>query len=484
MDNRRFFRQAMMLTLAAGLLASCSKDNAGVPEPDDLIEIVPGATYSRVDGTTPGESLTGPLDNSNLEDMTFAFARGDQSHPVLPQYSYSAEHIVATYKELEEEGKARLQLSPAQYYSVSGTKTEMQGWYPPIAHTLVSGGYPMVTFTIDGSQDVMVSNVLEGTINDLGIDGPNLFVFEHMLTQFQLQVTAESEIAAQQWGKVTAINLLGESDSYMYALLYSPAGIFSGSASLSVHLPQEEVVIASGATTPAGKIMVKPRSISWNEDVKFEITTTNGKKEVSLYEQFQGTELEGTKFEAGKAYLITLNFLQGEITIKLTPAEWEAAEGLENVDLAENQPYVISDKNYIVSRNMFGDAEGWTVRDEKWTTTPTSESETSVPVILEVETSNLTEDATLDHVGCPEGWRIPTKTELELIAKYKDKLTKEFTGGDGSSEPLAIKGTYWSGTEDASGARYYVDMETGESGTATKEDNETHHVRCVRDVEM
>ena len=473
MDNRRFFRQAMMLTLAAGLLASCSKeDNAGAPEPEQDLPIASTIALSRSEG-----DVEGPVTSFMLEKLPLYFTREDdmgRNNLVYPE-----EAIRATCSDLQDE-IATVNFNPVQYYLRDGNNTQMQGWYPAGVYSLDDEGFPQVEFTFTGKEDIIVSDVLEGNKSDLGLD--ELFTFSHVLTQLKFQVTAESEIAAQQWGAVTGITIVDESNSYTYYLIDPASGDFgNGGNDIAVLLPQSQVNIVYGSTNASGIAMVEPRTISARNTMKLIVTTTQKgeSEEINLNDHISGHE-----FKEGEAYDLTLNFLQGEITIKLTPADWEAAEGPENVDLAENQPYVISDKNYIVSRNMFGDAEGWTVRDEKWTETPTSENEISVPVILEVETSNLTDDATLDHVGCPEGWRIPTKTELELIAKYKDKLTKEFTGGDGSSEPLAIKGTYWSGTEDASGARYYVDMETGESGTATEGDGQTHHVRCVRDVEM
>ena len=479
MDYRRFIRQAMMLTLTTGLLASCSKDNnVGEPEADELIEIIPSAAYTQDDGSiSNANSIIGPVDNSMLENLTFAFARRDQSHPVLPQYSYSSEHILATYNESLEENKAELQLSPKQYYLTGGLNTEMQGWYPPIEHIITSNEYPTVTFNFDGHQDILISNVLTGNVENIGINNPKLFTFQHQLTQLQFQVTTESEIAAQQWGKVTNISLTGESDTYMYVMLNSPTGAFSGTEGIfNITLPQNGIEITTNEITPAGNIMIKPREISIANDININITTTNDNTTLKLSEQINSEELK-----AGNAYKVTLNFLQGEITIKLTPADWEAAEGPENVDLAENQSYVISDMNYIFSRNMFGDAEGWIIRDETWTTTPTAESETSIPVILEVATENLTNNATLDHIDdCPEGWRMPSKTELELIQKYKSKLTKEYSSGS----YIPIEGFYWSGTQNAAGATYYIDMATGEFGTASEEDGEIHHIRCVRDVEM
>lgn len=462
-----------MLTLAAGLLASCSKeDNAGAPEPEQDLPIASTIALSRSEG-----DVEGPVTSFMLEKLPLYFTRMDDMGD--GDYISSDQVIGASCSNLQDE-IATVNFNPAQYYLRNGNNTRMQGWYPAGVYSLDGDGYPQVEFTFTGKEDIIVSDVLTGSKSDLGLN--ELFTFSHVLTQLKFQVTAESEIAAQQWGAVTGITIKDEKNSYSYFLIDPARGSFgSGRNDIAVLLPQAQVNVVYGSTNASGIAMVQPRTITARNTMILIVSTTQKgeSEEIDLSEYVDGHE-----FKEGEAYDLTLNFLQGEITIKLTPAEWEAAEGPENVDLAENQPYVISDKNYIVNRNMFGDAEGWTVRDEKWTTTPTSENEISVPVILEVETNNIIDGATLENVGCPDGWRVPSKTELELIAKYKDKLTKEFTGGDGSSKYIAIEGAYWSGTEDASGARYYVDMETGKSGTATKEDNETHHVRCVRDVEM
>ena len=485
MDYRRFIRQAMMLTLTTGLLASCSKDNnVGEPEADELIEIIPSAAYTQDDGSiSNANSIIGPVDNSMLENLTFAFARRDQSHPVLPQYSYSSEHILATYNESLEENKAELQLSPKQYYLTGGLNTEMQGWYPPIEHIITSNEYPTVTFNFDGHQDILISNVLTGNVENIGINNPKLFTFQHQLTQLQFQVTTESEIAAQQWGKVTNISLTGESDTYMYVMLNSPTGAFSGTEGIfNITLPQNGIEITTNEITPAGNIMIKPREISIANDININITTTNDNTTLKLSEQINSEELK-----AGNAYKVTLNFLQGEITIKLTPADWEAAEGPENVDLAENQSYVISDMNYIVSRNMFGDAATWTVRpndtESTWTAWDDSQrdpEEVSVPAILEIQESDAS-DATYENAitacnALGNGWRLPTSTELELIYLYNNQLA------------TPLQGIYWSATAIGAGETeiskaYTVNMENGEIDSAA-DATQPHHVRCVRDVEM
>ena len=479
MDYRRFFRQAMMLTITTGLLASCSKDNnVGEPEADALIEIIPGAAYTRVDNssTSPNGTITGPVDNSMLKDLTFYFTRADEAG--RNSWNYSEQAISGTCYDITE-NQAKVDLTPTQYYSIDGTETIMQGWYPQGTYSIDSRyNVPIVDFNFTGKEDIIVSQFIEGTIEDLAINGPEIFTFDHILTQLQFEATAESAIAAEQWGAIESITLIGETNNCTYYLIDNPEATW-GRSTADFDVPMtSNITIEDEINTPVGIIMISPRTISSRDIITLSIKTTLKEDETEVI--IDNELYEDVEFLAGHAYKVTLNFLQGEITIKLTPADWETAEGPENVDLAENQPYVISDMNYIVSRNMFGDAEGWIIRDEAWTTTPTAESETSIPVILEVATENITDNATLDHLGCPEGWRVPSKTELELIQRYKDKLTK--TSSSGSYIP--IEGSYWSGTQNAAGATYYIDMATGEFGTASEGDGKTHHIRCVRDVEM
>lgn len=477
MDYRRFFRQAMMLTITTGLLASCSKDNnVGEPEADELIEIIPGAAYTRVNNsstTSNDGTITGPVDNSMLENLTFYFTRANDEDGWL---TYTTQIYPATciYRE-NSIIYGDIKFETPQYYLSNGENTKMIGWYPE-GELNTNRDNPTLSILFNGQTDILLSYALTGNKNNLAINGPdNLFTFQHQLTQLQFYVKAETNVAAEQWGSINSIIFPSENDQFQCQLESNRIRFTASDNQMDNPIKSTNSQNISTEENKFGIIMIAP-----NEDASIIpielviVTELNNQQTTSTVEINQG------EFLAGHAYKVTLNFLQGEITIKLTPADWEAAEGPENVDLAENQPYVISDMNYIVSRNMFGDAEGWTIREEAWTTTPTAESEASIPVILEVATENLTNNATLDHIGCPEGWRMPSKTELELIQKYKSKLTKEASSGS----YIPIEGSYWSGTQNAAGATYYIDMATGESGTASEEDGETHHIRCVRDVEM
>lgn len=486
MDYRRFFRQAMMLTITTGLLASCSKDNnVGEPEADELIEIIPGAAYTRVDNssTSPNGTITGPVDNSMLKDLTFYFTRADRVGRT--SWNYSEQAISGTCYEITE-SQAKVDLTPTQYYLIDGTETRMQGWYPEGTYSIDSEfDIPKVDFSFTGKEDIIVSQYLDGTIENLAINGPDIFTFDHILTQLQFEATAESAIAAEQWGAIESITLKDEINNCAYYFIEEP-GVEWGDLTADFDVPMtSNITIEDEINTPVGIIMIRPRSIRRSNIITLSIKTTLKEDETEV---IIDNELYGdVEFLAGHAYKVTLNFLQGEITIKLTPADWEAAEGPENVDLAENQSYVISDMNYIVSRNMFGDAATWTVRpndtESTWTAWDDSQrdpEEVSVPAILEIQESDAS-DATYENAitacnALGNGWRLPTSTELELIYLYNNQLA------------TPLQGIYWSATAIGAGETeiskaYTVNMENGEIDTAA-DATQPHHVRCVRDVEM
>ena len=79
MDYRRFFRQITMLSIATGLLASCSKDNAEEPEPGFISEAVEIAPILSLESESNNSIIyyPGPQDGLD-EDLTLFFARADE----------------------------------------------------------------------------------------------------------------------------------------------------------------------------------------------------------------------------------------------------------------------------------------------------------------------------------------------------------------------------------------------------------------------
>ena len=489
MDYRRFFRQAMMLTITTGLLASCSKDNnVGEPEADEqLVSISPGIALSaKANGDTDG--ISSPAMNQVVEGLPFSFLRADNTRG--NQYSFQEESFTGTcstpYQEEETNDiVAGLTFNPAQYYLINGKNTRMVGWYPVTNLSYYGDNYIEVEFEIDGKKDVMVSDFQIGNKTDKGI---KKFTFEHLLTQIQFQVTAESEIAAQQWGSITAISL--EDESTKCILIIDGEDIstdFSTNGTLNALLSQQEVPITYGENTPAGLIMIEGRTIGTprNSTINLKITTT-GKGEMTEAINLNDF-IHGQRFEAGYAYTLTLRFLQDEVEIKVTPADWRTPAGEVDVEVGNEYPY-IKDGKYIISGDLLG-STGETFHD-KWTATEVNTDETCVSAAFEIAESDATVDessevnwyiatGTHDEIynpdtknACPEGWRLPTIKELELIETFNARLT----------HPLTENSGYWSATESAEddGQAHILENNGGLDRQTTK--STVGKVRCVRDI--
>ena len=207
----------------------------------------------------------------------------------------------------------------------------------------------------------MLSNFLVGNRQDRGIDGPdNVFTFEHMLTQLQFYVYAETDAAAQAWGKVTSIKVKGQNNVCTFTPMMNdmmptmPTAAltaccqFTGSADLSVHgLPAEGVTIPAKTTEAgadglygakaAGIIMIRPNPTggqAFSATAEITVQLPDGTEETTEVEiPAEGASVE-SDFAAGQSTKIMLNFLTRDIQVTLMPANWIEVSGDDmNVDL-------------------------------------------------------------------------------------------------------------------------------------------------------
>lgn len=490
MDYRRFFRQAMMLTITTGLLASCSKDNnVGEPEADEqLVSISPGIALSaKANGDTDGSSS--PAMNQVVEGLTFSFLRADDNGFGFDIFEFAdnPEKISGTCATpyMDEELQtlvAPIDFNPTQYYLVNGDKTRLWGWYPKTDYSAINRGQVLVTIPFDGKIDVLLANAESGSKTE----PIKNFQFEHVLCQLQFQITAESEIAAQQWGSVTEIALENEYSQYM--MIFSATEVipttrnFMTQTPLTAYLPETEIPIKYGESIEAGLIMVQPRTISTSNTINLKITTT-GKGEMTEAINLNDF-INGQEFEAGYAYTLTLRFLQDEVEIKVTPANWRTPAGEVDVEVGNEYPY-IKDGKYIISGDLLG-STGETFHD-KWTATEVNTDETCVSAAFEIAESDATVDessevnwyiATGTHDenynpdtknACPEGWRLPTIKELELIQKLNASLQN--------------KSGYWSSTESTTNTHAHeLEINDGTFNRNVDKKDNSGRVRCVRDI--
>lgn len=478
------------------LLAGCSKDsgNETISNDTDRQQIAPSITLkSPEDPSAP----SGSMSNVYLLQMNFGFARAEEVR--TNQWAVDANKFNATctgYVPGTSETEAVLSFDPVQYYYPDDRTSQLQGWYPATGVFFVDEDGGNVDFIFDGQDDILISDIGEGNTFNKGLD--RLYHFYHVLTQIQFEVKAVSDIAAAQWGKITGIAII-EEDSNKYTHYLFDASAFQGDETtnvsqdnigggsfsedtnyptdFNVSLPAEGVTVTSTDYSPAGLVMIEPRNVSSTRgSLHIIISSENSdgvKKESELEinrNNYSNLGVEKPNFEAGYAYTFRLELQQDDVVFTLVPAEWKSVE--QEVEVGENQPYVRGSDNYIISRNMFGDATGWTVRDGDW-----SAEENNVPAILEVGTEDMGTSVTWDtaNTACTDGWHLPTEQELKLIWTCQSQLSKE------GHEPLA--GEYWSCT--AAGSGYYsVDM-SADSYTATETPaTDSKNVRCVRDIKM
>ena len=498
MDNRRYFRQAMMLTLAVGLLASCSKDNVGEPDPDIApgpVEIVPVVSLTGGDENDVIIYYPGPQDGLD-EELTFFFARADETASgVYGTYTNMDGDAEITAVRAKGDGKRALTFSPTQYYQNNGLKTKLVGWYPQA--TVNAQMTNILTWEVDGSQDIMVATMVEGNNKAETIN----FDFKHVLAQLQFKAYAESAVAQSKWGYITSIKVLNQYSSYMSQLLTFDTQLLLmpnmmvppvaqnntkfevSNINQTALLPTEK----TNAVTVGNPVMILPSTNTG--ELKLEITTSTYPDPIEV-----AVPQPSKPYTAGEATTIYLLFKQGEVTVTLVPTDWRFLEddAQDDVEVGENRSYVVKEMNYIVNRNMFGDAvfddASWSVRPNEeegtwtgWNDAQRDENEHSVPAILEVQAadqngSSAYEDAVNACRGLGGGWRLPTITELELIYLYNEQLA------------TPMEGVYWSATavsagEEAISKAYTIDVGTGES-TSPADATVAHIVRCVRDVEM
>ena len=504
---------AMLLLASAPLLffGSCTENDLVVSAEggeENQVAIVPNAVVSANDAgegatTTP----TGPIDGLQ-EGMVFGFERGDYNER-YSSYDY-ATSLTGTCFKTETNDGYNIILDPRQFYLADGKTTRMRGWYPSTGvWDITRQGERYITWKdFDGTQDIMVSNELEGNKTDIGINGhAKLFTFKHKLTQLQLYVCAENENVKERLGVVTGISVLEQPTVLGYtlgeegdALDEENEGILtversSDNADYTVPLSEGVTSITPGiydednadrnyGAVYAGSIMLLPGENDGQDAVLFSVTTEKRTGEDALTnENTQALDITG--FEAGKAYKVILLLQTNDIYLvpQPEPTKWRtiADETADDVNLGESDkgyPYVESER-YIVSRDYFGSADFSdvsgikTIRiNEKWTSNDDCRNdEASVPAILEVgpllgEGGEATA-ANLEAAKgqCPAGWRLPTKAELLLIREVQAKDADAL--GD-----RALDGSYW--TVDGS----TVDVATGVvTGNAS-----TGNVRCVRDI--
>ena len=492
--HRSFVRSAAWVLLGAVLsLTGCSKDLAEGPAVGDSEIAVSASLPASLEAEF---STKAPVDGS--AQMTLYFARSDESSTGV-WGGYGTTALTAT--RAGGQGSRTLTFTAKQYYQRSGLKTRMMGWYPSATYT--NG---VVSWTINGTQDILCAPAQEGSKTA----AMPAFTFSHKLTQLQFYCYAENQSAVDQWGKITAIRVLGQRTACSYTLSTGVFAFSGSTASLSVPgitAAAPPVGEAIAATQYGQALMIEPKTAASQLFVEID-TERGGTLQLALPVQ---------AYEAGKSAKVMVYFRMVGCNVGcILQREWLQSD-VTNGDVGNPQtayPYVLKD-NIFVTKDVYGCADPDTYpTHEAWTTTPahTESAATAnasgyntVGERFQAAKANAvgkdgssetmtwyeasgTVNATYNAAGysaCAQyselsdqsdkgTWRLPTVRELKLI----------YDNGRSLTDPVPFRGYYWSATEENTAAVKVVNYQTGAMTNSAKQMVTNYRVCCVRDTEI
>lgn len=300
-------RKPICLLLTAASLCACSKSESG--------EQLSGGDAIRLSAGLPSASVQSKAPINSGDKFTPAVAGWEStaaaSYTAAPTWNTTTSEITASATAQEVE------LTAPQVYNANGAvKTYMKAWYPQ--GTLSSG---TVTFTTndsykgDGTDDVLLAGEVSGSKSDRE---NKVLAFEHLTTQLKFVVKAGTGLAAGT--KLTKIELKNV-DVPNGINLATNALLTSSKNALSVPDIDGNLVIGTTETGDAAgsPLMIVPPT---GKTVTLKVTTS-----AAEFDNIVATIDNDDKFQAGKAYTITLTFDQKNIELSATLAEWSDGAG-------------------------------------------------------------------------------------------------------------------------------------------------------------
>ena len=300
------------LLLAAACLCACSKDKESGPL-DGTADIVLSAGL-------PSASVQSKAPINSGDTFTPAVAGWESpaavSYTAQPTWNTTTSEITASTT------AQAVTLTAGQVYNADRTvKTYMKAWYPQ--GTLTDGKVAFTgdaSYKGDGTDDVLLAGEVVGDKSDRE---NKVLAFAHLTTQLKFVVKAGTGLTSGT--KLTKIELKN---------VDVPGGIdlatdaLTGTTKETLSVPDIDGNLVIGTTTAgdaAGSpLMIVPPS---GNTVTLKVTTS-----VAEFDNIVATIDTDTKFEAGKAYTITLTFGQKNIELSATLDEWTSGTGSGTVE--------------------------------------------------------------------------------------------------------------------------------------------------------
>ena len=297
--------------LFVAALAACSNDEKTMP--DDEAGTVPVRLSAGVP-VTSGVGTKAVI----AGDATFTAsvagweaAAGAVDYGAAPSWESTAANISATAQE------EAITLNPSQVYAPDDdVKTHMKAWYP--AGKVEAG---KVTFeNTDGTVDAMLAGEVVGSKWD---NEGKVLEFTHETTQVKFVVKAGSGLDA---GTLLKGITIVDAELPTGFDLEADAVTYAGKADLVVPGIDGSLVIGTTAAGDAAGEPVMIRPMAGNQ-LHLEVATSTN----DLFEVVATID-DDPNFVAGKAYTITLTFVQSDVLLSATVTPWTEATGSGQVE--------------------------------------------------------------------------------------------------------------------------------------------------------
>lgn len=307
---------ASFLCLAA--LASCGKEEAAtVSAPDGTqTAIVPTAGLSisatpSVRAALPGGPISGTTFPKSTEDL---FAVTAYKGTAAPTSDYDKAYFDNEAVDSDAEGK--LNFTNTQYYPADAEKLFFYAYSPVITDGYTAGtasGAPTVTWTINGTQDIMYAKAAEGIGKvSAGETQPQPeFTFGHLLKQVRFKL-----VKGEGFGDGIYASSVKITNCRTQASLNLMTGdlTFEGDANQSIGFSGNYAIQKSGVEIgsllcQAGETGLDIEIVAAGVTYKTSVTLTSSNTDI-------------TAGGAGVSHLVTLTFIGTQIVPSATITDW------------------------------------------------------------------------------------------------------------------------------------------------------------------
>lgn len=274
-------KKILFPVLALALVVGCSKNDAGNSTNDGPVEIkIAGSVVSPKSIVNPGVAFTANYIVSATAQTYGSVAIGAD--------------VAAT--------TGAITFNPLQYYPQDNTPVYLIGYAPVAA---VTDG--VVSYTLTGDEDIMVTQELSGTKTTQIADK---FLFDHLLSQIQFKIGAEAGFTGA--GDITSVTVKDvKTDATLTLNGATPALTFDATVANLPTVGITSAAIPAGASVGAGCLLIG----SGLTTITCDIVTT-----LASYSNITVTFANATL--PGNAYEVTFTISRTGITPSADVAAW------------------------------------------------------------------------------------------------------------------------------------------------------------------